>query len=237
MSEPQPILDYASPRKRGGVRLPANSVLTVTHGPDGSQRIVEQLAGQVLPTLFAAAFGVFVAWIAGSATVRETAWILRHRHTVFDFIMPGIMGLSAAAELVLAVLIIRNTWRRTTLTVNAERVVLEFTAPFTRATRREWATAEVGDIILLPTQDQADATKLAELQLRAPGAIVHLFTDHREAELEAIARKLNRAMSGAPPEVEAIAPQPVLPPVVAPPDSQTLERLRERREGLRERLH
>src|SRR5688500_4694799 len=235
--QPQPILDYASPRKRGNVRLPAKSVLTVTHGPDGSVRVVERLEGQVSAAVFASAFGLFVACVAVAGVVHETRWILRHRHGLLEVMLVGILTFSALAELVLAGLVVRNTWRRTTLTADTARVTLEFIAPFMRRWYRTWELAEVQGVVLLLTQGGADAVRLAELQVRVPGSIVHLFTDHRANELETIERKLKRAMTGAPPEVEPLKAQPVLQLEVPPPDPQTFLRLRERREGLRDRLH
>ena len=236
MSEPQLILDYASPRKRGKVRLPANSVLAVTHERDGSVRVAESLAGRH-GIMFPIAFGLFVACVAGYATFRETHWILHHRHKPIDFAIPVMMAMFGLVELLLTALVIRNTWRRTTLTANAERVTLEFAGPLMRTWRREWPTADVGAVVLTPTQSESDAVRLAELQLRPPGLLVNLFTDHRAMELEAITRKLDRAMAGEPPEVEPLRSQPVIEPEIPPPDPQTFQRLRETREGLRDRLH
>ena len=97
MPDPQLILDYASPRKRRRMRLPAKSMLTVTHGPDGSVRVVERLAGEAQAAVMAAAFGVFVAWMAGSTAARHLLWVLRHRYGPFDIIILGVLVLSGLA--------------------------------------------------------------------------------------------------------------------------------------------
>src|SRR6186997_1492171 len=47
MSEPAPILDYASPRPRAKVRLPARSVLDLQYDRSaGEARVVETLTGK-----------------------------------------------------------------------------------------------------------------------------------------------------------------------------------------------
>jgi hypothetical protein len=233
MSEPQLILDYASPRKRGKVRLPAQSVLEVTQDArDGSVRIVETLAGRVV-AIMAIVFGVFVAAVAGFGAVRETLWVLHHRHYPIDFLPPMIMALAAIAELVLGVFVIRNTWRHTTLTADRDRVTLAFTGPMQSPWRREWTCEEIGEVALVPTQAETDAIRLAELRLRPRGLLINLFTDHRESELKDIAERLNRAIKGEmPPPVDSQRVQEV-----HVPDPQTLQRLRGKRQELHDRLH
>jgi hypothetical protein len=195
MSDPQLILDYASPRKRRRVRLPARSVLTLNHGVGGSVTVVEQLKGEAPGAVFATAFALFVAWTAGSVTVGQTKWVLRHRHTTGDFVVLAILAAAVVAELLLAALIIRNTWRRTTLSADADGLTLEFAAPFMRRRRHHWPREDVQDVALSVTQMQADAEGLGEIQIRATGTVVHLFTDHRVVELEPIERELDRALT------------------------------------------
>src|SRR5688500_18428981 len=238
------------------MRLPAKSVLTLSHGLGGSVTVVEQLKGEAPAAVFATAFALFVAWTAGSVTVGQTAWVLRHRHTAADFIVLAILaaavlaeGLLAAliirntwrraavradaggltagglrhrhtaadfivlailaaavlAEVLLAALIIRNTWRRTTLRADAEGLTLEFAAPFMRRWRRQWPSDDVQEIALSVTQLHAHAEGLAELQIRATGTIVHLFTDHRVTELEHIERELDRVLARLPPPYVRVA--------------------------------
>jgi hypothetical protein len=232
-SEPQLILDYASPRKRGKVRLPARSVLEVTQDArDASVRIVETLSGREF-AIIAIVFGVFVAAVAGFGAVRETLWVLHHRHYPIDFLPPMIMAVAALAELVLGVFVIRNTWRQTTLTADRERVTLTFTGPMQSPWRREWTCEEIGEVALISTQAETDAIRLAEIRLRPRGLLINLFTDHRESELADIADRLNRAIKGeGPPPVDA---QPAK--YVHVPDPQTLERLRGKRQELHDRLH
>ena len=234
MSDPQLILDYASPRKRGSVRLPATSKLSITTDADGSARVLETLRAHPWP-LFAICFGVLVTCVLLAGAARETLWLLDHRHIAADFIMPVLVAVMAVVELRLVILVIRNTWRRTILVVGTRWISLEFRGPLKRRWRREWPTDEVGEIALLPTQSEPDAVRLAELQLRPQGLLINLFTDHRAMDLEDILAQLNRARAGEPPKVVALASQPFLPP--PPPDPQTLQRLRETREGLRDRLH
>ncbi|MGB7156889.1 MAG: hypothetical protein WBD40_02415 [Tepidisphaeraceae bacterium] len=230
MSEPQLILDYASPRKRGGVRLPATSKLAVTQDPRGEVRVVETLRGKD-QALFGIVFGIAVTLIVTVVTSREVLHATRHDPKLIDFLLPAILAVLVATMLMLIVLIIRQTWRRTTLTADAERITLEFVAPLMRTWRREWPNADVGEVVVFTTQAEADAVRLAELQLRPPGVIIHLFTDHRELQLRELAEQMRRAMAGEPP----VTPQPVTP--FHEPDPQTLERLRGRRQELHDRLH
>jgi len=230
MSEPQLILDYASPRKRGKVRLPANSELKVATEMDGAVKVVETLAGRDIAVM-AVIFGLIVAAVASYGAVRETLYLLRRRHDVIDFSLPAIMVAFALIELVLIVLIIRNTWRRTILLADARQVTLAFSGPLARVWSRAWTSDEVGESQLIPTQAEPDAVRLAELRLQPPGMVINLFTDHREMELAEIAARLKVAISGEAP----------LPPVAAQtvhvPDPLTFDRLRERRQELHDRLH
>src|SRR5687768_5440071 len=142
------------------MRLPAKSVLTLSHGLGGSVTVVEQLKGEAPAAVFATAFALFVAWTAGSVTVGQTAWVLRHRHTAADFIVLAILAAAVLAEVLLAALIIRNTWRRKTLRADAEGLTLEFAAPFMRRWRRQWPSDDVQEIALSVTQMHAHAEGL-----------------------------------------------------------------------------
>src|SRR3954468_13625770 len=80
VTEPSPILDYASPRPRRKLRLPAKSVLDVRVDPDGlGITIVERLAG--IPEAVAGIlFAVFVLLVVGltSFLSLRAQWVKHH---------------------------------------------------------------------------------------------------------------------------------------------------------------
>ena len=202
MDQPQLVLDYASPRKRGKVRLPATSRLDVFADPDGTVRVVETLTGHGT-AVFALAFGLGIAFFVGFTVWTEMARTLRRSPDAFQLVATLILVASLIAELVLTVLIVRQTWGRTELAVGPRKTTLEFSGPLTRKWRREWANDQMGGIVLAPTETAEHATRLAELQLRPPGMMINLFTDHRESTLAEILVRLNAARTGVPLPVAA----------------------------------
>jgi hypothetical protein len=170
--------------------------LTVTRTRDGEVRIVERLSGRS-GAITAIVFGIVIACLAALTTVRQVQWVRHHRHHADDYIGVAFVAAFALAEALLVVLVIHQTWRRTTLTADPHRVTLEFLGPFMPTWRREWATGEMGDIVPVTTKPNTGAQpRLCELQLRPPGMVISLFTDHLASELEPLAGDLNRAIGG-----------------------------------------
>jgi hypothetical protein len=184
---------------------------------DGTVRVVETLTGHGT-AVFALVFGLGVASFVGFTVWTEMARALRRSPDTFQLVATLILVASIIAELVLTVLIVRQTWGRTELAVGRGKTTLEFSGPLTRKWRRAWPNEQLGEIVLAPTQTAEDVTRLAELQLRPPGMMINLFTDHRQSTLAEILRRLNAARTGASPS------PPVAPPVAAVPTWDTRAR-------------
>jgi hypothetical protein len=208
MSQPQLVLDYASPRKVGRVRLPAQSELIISQTPEGEVRVLERLRGRH-SAIAAVLFGAFFLISAGMSTVNQVQWVMRHRHWPSDWVVPGFLAILTIAEALLLAGVIQQTWRRTTLVASTLRVTLEFIGPLTRAQRHEWTVADVVEFIPVTTRQNPDGSVLGELQLRPPGMLISLFTDHPLMEIQVLARLLNGAIMGeAPPTtVVPLAPR------------------------------
>src|SRR3954466_11257351 len=143
MPDPSPILDYASPRPRRKLRLPAKSVLDVRVDPDGlGITIVERLAG-VPQAVVGIVFAVFVLLVVGFTAFLSlrTQWVKHH-----GIDPPGvILAVLWVVELTLLFLVIDRTWRRTILTARDRRLILRFIGPFNTREHR-WPFEEVADL-------------------------------------------------------------------------------------------
>src|SRR5438309_11045501 len=113
-----PILDYASPRPRVKLRLPANSMLRCTSVP-GTCAVVETLSGQAEARL-ALAFATFVLCV-----VIATPFGLSGRPG--DYV--AFTCVEAGALIGVSLLVVRNTWRRTVLRVADGEMTVAFAAP------------------------------------------------------------------------------------------------------------
>jgi hypothetical protein len=171
--QPQPaiILDYASPRKRVRLRMPAKSHIDLAREP-GKVMVIEYLRGKadaiggiVFAGLMLAYLGLFCL------TVRNATWVL------------GPFWLAEAGVLLL---VIHQTWRRTLLTVTAESIDLTFTSPFTTK-RYQWPTIDLAVVRAMVTANPNSARPLGELRIElASGGEVHLFSDHKLSQIDEI---------------------------------------------------
>jgi hypothetical protein len=192
----QPILDYASPRPRGKVRLPATSVLEVRDDAD-SVEIVERLTG---------AIGAIVAILFSGTTVSLLLALLWNDGMRAlrrgDFAGPLFGSLLPMTGYVLIAMVINNTWRRTVLSANADGIGLRFFAPLSGTRRYQWDAGQVEavrveskDPLAPPGVELARSGALAELQIHpVGGAVAHLFTDHEAFRLVPIADAIRRVM-------------------------------------------
>jgi hypothetical protein len=235
MSDLSPILDYASPRPRRRLRLPAKSVLDVRVDPDGlGVTIVEKLAG--IPQAVAGMiFAVFVLIIAGAMAwiSLRTVWVKHHEIDAFG----AILGFFWAAELTLLVIVIDRTWRRTILEARDGRLVLRFSGLFGTREHR-WPFDQIGDVAVVPTQEAVGAYALAELHFRATDDVpVHLYTDHRADEVLYIQSLLSRILRHEPAAASAAASvaQPVAAIPIQPPDGKMVSHLVDVRKTIRQR--
>lgn len=231
-SDPSPILDYASPRPRRRLRLPAKSVLDVRVDPDGlGVTIVEKLAG-VPEAVAGMIFAVFVLVVAGAtASINlRIAWVKHHLIDPFGVMLAVFWAL----ELTLLILVIDRTWRRTILEARDGRLTLRFSGLFGTREHR-WPFDHVGEIAVAPTQEAIGAYALAELRFRATDDVtVHLYTDHRADEVLAIQSLLSRILSHEPAVVAQLA-QPAAAIATEPPDGKTVSRLVDVRKTMRQR--
>jgi hypothetical protein len=109
-------------------------------------------------------------------------------------ILKGTPVVVAIVEVVVLLLVINNTWRRTVLEARRDAVLLRFTAPFGDR-RYEWGASEVEDIRMELTTSAAERNSLGELEIHLAGLpLVKLFTDHPALELEALAARLRHAV-------------------------------------------
>jgi hypothetical protein len=193
---PQPILDYASPRPRGKVRLPAQSLLDVRVDVD-SVVVIERLTGK---------FGAIAAVLFSGTTVTlllSLLWKEIFRAMWRGNIGPALFGLTLpAAGYVLIALVINNTWRRTILSANADGVRLRFFAPLGGSRRYAWEADQIEAVRVESNDPKAPlgidlvrSGTLAELQVHPTGgAVAHLFTDHEAFRLVPIAEAVMRAI-------------------------------------------
>src|SRR4051812_443459 len=174
MSEPNLILDYASPRKRSRFRLASKSLLDCRWVED-DLIVREWLAGQSEAKLAIAATAVMLA-ISGGLVASE--W---HRTAVGMLIFVfAIIGLAIA----LVPAVIQQSWRETTLRVGDGQMRLTMGGPLARR-RWSWRLEQVHAVRVIATQLQDDgAPVLGEIEILAEGSPpIRLFTDHREGML------------------------------------------------------
>jgi hypothetical protein len=197
------ILDYASPRQWGKVRLPSQSRFELRMEPDGV--IVHEWLQAKASAFIAMAIAVFTfvaMFVAACGNFRY------HMTTEDRAFMLGVPAMVGVMEILVFLLVINNTWRRTTLKARRDSMMLTFVAPF--GTRRyEWDASRIEDIRIRPTTTAEHRNSLGELEIRISGhSMVKLFTDHSAAELHELAGRLREAVglgvsSARRPDLEA----------------------------------
>lgn len=188
-SELGPILDYASPRQRGKVRLPSNSRIVVESERDGVivREWLQAKAGAMMAMLIA-----LVAFLALAMTAYQGITGRMHRQDRILLIwVPAVVG---ACEIGVFLLVVNNTWRRTTLEARNDGLMLAFAAPFGRK-RYEWGASQIEVIRVELTTTAEHRNSLGELQVHLAGLpLVKLFTDHPAAELQDLSARLRQAV-------------------------------------------
>ena len=225
MSEGELILDYASPRPRGKVRLPSKSYLTIEHDRD-TTTVTESLRGKtsaVVAMIFAAfVMGVLLLVIVGLLTAYQ-------RNPQDNLLVEAIVLI--VLELIegsVGVVVLDQTYRKTVVRVRDGEMTLIFSALLTRTRWHHWPIDEVGTLNVQSTQSGAGLPTLAELRIQpARDVSVHLFTDHREVDVLHIAALLRAALAG---ETISMPPQAVS----TVPDAATFDRLMQTHRTLRE---
>ena len=241
MDDTSAILDYAGPRKRSVLRLPAVSRLSVD-ATEGRVAVVESLAGQS-KARGAIAFG-FVVLAVQVLTTIPAVYDFRHHHLHRYWegtaLLPALLAVAIVATMAG---VVQQTWRQTRLSAEYDELRLSFTSPLHRRHYR-WTGAQIADVVLVLTANVETAIPLGEVLItRATGGEIRLFTDHAAGRLGPIARVvhdvLREGRADPIPPTEAIeyhaaaSAEPAVPPDLAPRAEQTAGRLLDVRRAMR----
>jgi len=198
MAGPTDILDYASPRPQGRYRLPSVSRLDVQWNQEGLV-VIETLIGKgrAIAAMVFGLFTLFTLPFSVAMTVPSAAALWRDlqnpdaRPTLF---WTAIMGGLWLAIAVVLTLVFNNTWRKTILEAQDGTLALTFQSPLGKRVHR-WPFEKILELGVDRTLEVQFIDPRLELLLRAHGGqLIHLFADHKEAELETIAAGLKETM-------------------------------------------
>jgi hypothetical protein len=238
MPEAGPILDYASPRRRGKLRLPARSRIW-WHVDEQSRAvtITESLGGKQ-EAFFALLFAAFIVVVLGFGAFDQASRLRKHPG---EWPMTALLCGLWLAEVIVMILVIDQTWRKTIIRATFDQFTFRSRSPLRRRTMA-WHAREVADVRLGRTQDAPDAAQLGEIEIMIvdqPG--LKLFTDHLYKDLESVAQAILYGLGrlDSPPAVDPsprfnVPPGPIIPPPRVP-DDQTFDRLVDRHREMRER--
>jgi len=200
MAGPNDILDYASPRPRGRYRLPSVSRLDVQREWD-SLVVIETLRGK--GAAIAAMLIGLVSLITLPCSFINTTMpgIVRLWQDLSDdqSRARALLGMAIflalwGSDAVLLVLVANNTWRKTVLEVRDGTLTLTLQSLFGRQVHN-WPFEQILELGVDRTLELEFIDPRLELVLRAHGGqLIHLFADHKEAELEPIAAGLKQTM-------------------------------------------
>jgi hypothetical protein len=184
-----PILDYASPRQLGKVRLPSTSRIEVVMERDGV--VVREWLQAKAGAIVAMVIAVFTFGMLVIAATTPSHYRLSMGDRIFQAALPGVVGI---AEIIVLLLVINNTWRQTVFEARSDSLLLTFIAPFGKR-RYEWGASQVEDIRVELTTGAEHRNSLGELELHLAGLpLVKLFSDHPAAELQDLAGRLRLAI-------------------------------------------
>jgi hypothetical protein len=197
-SNPQPILDYAGPRKRSAFRLSSASILT-SHWSHETLIIREHLAGHG-----GALASIAVSFLMVAHLVLQGFLEWRHWH---DPATPILAAIFAIGWIVLVPAVIQQSWRETTLRIGDGMMHLTMGGPLARM-KYHRTFEQLQAIRVIGTQVADGAPLLAEIEILADNAPpIRLFTDHLESRLGPLAAEIERAVHGTtPPAVATLAP-------------------------------
>jgi hypothetical protein len=186
MSQPEMILDYASPRKRSALRMAAQSELDWAW-VGGELFVRERLANQVQAVLaiVLSGFTVMTVWPAAlSGPVRFSPGVL---------VLPMLV---TAPWVAVVLMVVQQSWGRTELRVGDGEVRLYTGGPLAHR-RYAWRFEQVHAVRVVALGGQWDAWPLGEIEILAEGSvIVRLFTDHLESRLTQVAAAIDAALKG-----------------------------------------
>lgn len=198
MPTPQPILDYAGPRKRSAFRLSSASILT-SHWSNDTFIIHESLAGHGSAV---AAISVSFLMVAHLVLQGVLEW-----RRIRDPVTPILAAIFVITWLVLVPAVIQQSWRETILRIGDGMMHLTMGGPLAR-TQYHRPFDQLQAIRVIGTQVADGAPLLAEIEILADNAPpIRLFTDHLESRLGPLAGEIERAVHGTTaPAIAALAP-------------------------------
>jgi hypothetical protein len=172
--------------------MPARSRIVLQRDAVDRVRVIETLsgrAGAIGAMGFAICVLVQMAWTM--ATTRHVAWVL---------------GPLALIEIVLLVMVVHQTWRKTLLSATPGGIELTFTSPLSRRAYA-WPAVDIANVTSIVTANHTSYSPLAELRIQLfSGGEAQLFTDHPLREVEPIAAAIRRAIVDASVSVEDAKP-------------------------------
>ena len=124
MSDPELILDYASPRRRGGMRLPVESQIQITYDRD-STTVSESLKGRN-SAIVAIIFAVFVLSVLLNSIVSEL--MLWRSHPAGGPEVSILLSVLWCTEATLGIFVLDRTYRRTVIRVSDGEMKITFSA-------------------------------------------------------------------------------------------------------------
>jgi hypothetical protein len=210
---PGPILDYASPRPNTINRLPAQSILAIRRTDEGAE-IVETLSGKgeaIGAIVFA---GFVILWINIQA---ELLWKSYTGEAIF-------LNVTGAVMAGLIVLVINNTWRKTSLISRPGALSLTFKSIF-QTRHFAWSDEQIQSVAVFALADRKTGRLLHELRLLTwTDSGARLFTGHSSVELKVVVNALGKTdskntISATPVQVLSATPEdiPMATPIL--PDS------------------
>ena len=192
------IIDYASPVPRSRMRLPARSEFRWEQGP-GWLVITQVLAGRegAIGALLLAGL-TFVLMTIGVADMIGK-W---HRNVG----LLGLLGVLMTAEVVVGLLVIHNTWRKTVLTVTRDELAVETAAPFAARQRVVFRSEQVAAVVVVDSEPVPGAGIVPELEIRLWSIPpVRLFAGHLRQTLLSIASAVGHVQPVQPPPLPTVS--------------------------------
>jgi hypothetical protein len=190
MSQPAPILDYASPRASHPLRLPTSSSLRFDATETGAlvSEFLAARSGAIAGIIVACAVLMLYLWII--IDMMQAAFI---RHDFWRIPLVPVLFWVGYAGLTLYV--INDTWARMMLEVTPQRVELRFVSPFRRRTYG-WGADQIAEVFVrqvsllqMPSTGGADAAGELVIIIRN-GQPVMLLRGHRLNEIQFICSQL-----------------------------------------------
>jgi hypothetical protein len=175
------------------MRLPVDSRIAITSDRD-STTVTETLKwrqGTIIAIIFA---GIVLSVLSTDIVSDLMVW---RRHPADGLTSPMVLSAFWLLEAALGVMVLDQICRQTMIRICDSEVTLVLSALVSPTRRYCWPVQQVGELHIVFTQSGPNVTALAELQFcPASDTSIHLFTDHREAEVRQIAGVISRALKG-----------------------------------------